>query len=481
MLMSIAAYAQEYQRPTPPSGSSSPPTSADLVSFDGAQDTVVVQIVNMTPFDIELKDTTPEMIPPAMSSSSIGAYESEMTDRDRENKKSFMFAPVGIPGFIPGVPRKAFKDLEEYDPDYVNTDSRSYSMVFSWDDMGGYVTDSWVKWTVRDVEYCTVWDQNTNLCVGDDGNYRGPNWATRDVDVGLWMYRNQPNVAATSNAFPMIVDTLKVVFRTAALVVDPARVAPWVREILGMVELASGDAEFLKENAEPDEGNKMYLASYPVPHPQSLCVYDPTNNACTPTTMSQDDTGDGVYSLWADEWAAPCPDHSKCPQLSAEGNLVVTAHLLRGHSAPRCPEGPTGSDTCDLGSVPILMVTIMRTWDFALSALAGFGNFGEPQSNALSAGGISRMHKFLLQAGAGRIWARLKTSGEPGLDRLHFILHRLSPEHRLVLTDMLRNMGSEKRPTQKECQLVHWIAASLQKQLRSERRNEPCPSCQKGY
>jgi hypothetical protein len=389
-----------------------------------------------------------------------------MIDRVRTNKKSFMFAPVGIPRFIPGVSRKAFKDLMEYDPDYVNTESRSYSMVFSWDDMGGYVTDSWAKWTVKDVEYCTVWDQNTNMCVGDDGNSRGPNWAIRDVDLGLWMYRNKPEVAATSNAFPLIVDTLKVMFRTAAIVIDPARVAPWVREVLGIVELAAGDAEFMMKNAEPDEGNKMYLASYPIPHPQSMCVYDPSNNACTPTTMTQDDTGDGVYSLWADEWAAPCPGRTQCPQLSAEGNLVVTAHLLRGHTAPRCPEGPTGSHTCDLGSIPIFMVTIMRTWDFALPALAGFGAFDKPLQNVLSAGDISSMHRFLLQAGAGKIWALLKNSGEPGLDSLHVILHRLGPEQRLVLTRMLRNMGSGKRPTREERQLVHWLAASLKKQLR---------------
>jgi hypothetical protein len=49
-LLTVGAYAAEYERPTPPKGGQ--PTSADLQIYDGASRSVTVQLLNLTPYDI---------------------------------------------------------------------------------------------------------------------------------------------------------------------------------------------------------------------------------------------------------------------------------------------------------------------------------------------------------------------------------------------------------------------------------------------
>jgi hypothetical protein len=483
LLFGVAAQAQEYQRPKPKAGEG-PPTAADLLSYEGAHNTIAVQIVNMTPYSIQLKDTSPATVPSPSSSSVTSADQSDMINRDRDTNKSFMFAPVGIPRFIPGTPRQLFDDLIEYDPNYQNTVTRPYSMLFSWDDQGGYVTDSWVKWTVKNVEYCTWWNDNTKTCTGDTGTQRGPYWATRDVDLGLWIYRNKPPDPPTSNLFvPMVKSTLKLAFESIKLLVEPENPIAWIKEFLAMKEVGDTYGEmmdFQEENKREDEGNKVYLASYVIPHPQSQCIALPENYFCTPSTISTG--GDAVYSLWADEWAAPCPSGTNCPSVSAEGELVVTAHLLRGLTAPICPaEAPEyGGHTCGLGRVPIMMITVMRVRDFAKPVLTGGFSTGltGTQSGAFSTGltgtqsnwslgpDDNPIRRFLLLAGGKSIQTLLEHRGRPGREVLYSVLRQLTSEQRKMLREMLRTMGSGRRPTQQERKLVRFIATALKKGLK---------------
>lgn len=77
-----------------------PPTSADLFVAEGNQKTLVVKIVNLTPYDIQLKDANAGSIP-SLSASSVSAEDqAEMINRSRNTKKSLMFAPVGVPRLI---------------------------------------------------------------------------------------------------------------------------------------------------------------------------------------------------------------------------------------------------------------------------------------------------------------------------------------------------------------------------------------------
>lgn len=433
------AQGQGYQRPKPKTGYGPAPTNADLVAFDGAARTVVVQILNLTPYEIRFK-----------SSSITSTDESEMQNRDRGTPKAFMFVPVGLPNVIPAAPAEAFNSNN--DPNWENTTSRSYSMVFTWNDHKERVVDNWVQWTVKQVESCTL-----------IGNTCTP--YTQDVDLGLWMYRNEtPDTLKAYFQANVLKDVLTATLRILGIVVDPARVGPWVREFLAMKEIADDYEAFdtLNSLAAGDD-SKMYLASYVIPNPNSMCVL--SNQGCVPSTMGPDETGtDGVYSLWPALYAGPCPAKTNCPIVAAEGELVVSAHLLRGKKAPMCPPDPPGNGTnyvCSLGQLPTFMITVMRHDDFGLGAIAAAA-----QSSPSAAAGTDKLRLFLLQAGAGSIRPLLERRGRLGLLTLRSLIQGLSFEQRQVFREMIRSMSSGRRPTKEERQLVHGLATALRERLK---------------
>jgi hypothetical protein len=325
-LLTVGAYAAEYERPTPPKGGQ--PTSADLQIYDGASRSVTVQLLNLTPYDIAFDYI------PGVSWSITSTDQVMMQNDDRHIRKSFMFVPVGIPSLIPGAPEQGFLGPGDpgYDPDYSDTTTHPYSMVFSWDDQGGFVEDNWVRWTIKEVEY--------KWCDRNDGNCQD---RIRDVPLGLWMYRNEPTFNLSSSFLPVLVDALKLTFKTVSLVFVPESPTAWAKAFLATKELAQDAVKFVKQNTQENDGNKMWVASYIIPDPASQCVAaQQASLTCNPEIMSNDSdktTGDAVYVHWSAEWAGPEEPDGSTSQYAAEQKLVVSVHVLRGQRAPTVRPG----------------------------------------------------------------------------------------------------------------------------------------------
>jgi hypothetical protein len=199
----------------------------------------------------------------------------------------------------------------------------------------------------------------------------------------------------------------------------------------------------------------MWVASYVVPHPNSLCVL--SGLSCDPSTLST--TGDAVYSLWPARYAGPSPDGSHGPYSAAEANIVVEVGLLRGFNATPCG---ANDDICALGREPVVTVTVVRAQDFVVGAMAGLAPLPASVDSKNPTEGV---RLFLLQAGAGRIRELLEKQGRPALLVLRSIVQDLNPAQEQVLYEMVRSMGTGRLPTQQERLVVHLIADELKARL----------------
>jgi hypothetical protein len=423
-----------------------PPTSSDMIIHEGNQKTVVVQIMNLTPFNIQLKNTNVGSIPDPSATSVSAEDQSQMIDRTRATKKSFMFAPVGLPRLIPGLPPQSFN--HDNDPKYYNTQSRPYSMVFSWDDRGGYVEDSWIRWTLKDVQY-------SKLINGAEV----PQTPT-DVEMGLWMYRSQPpQEELKSGYFSIVSSSVFAAFHTFALIVEWENPMAWIEEFVALAELSKGVIEFAEENTKPDDGYQMYLASYVIPNPNSPCM---SNGTCYPAVWSSDPNAkatDAVANFYAGY-------EMGYPAGPAEASLVVSTHLLRGHSAPMCETRDLQSNPCPLGSVPILMITVWRASDWLANHAGSILQAGELLTAGPQSMELGNARQFLLQAGAGKIQGLLQHYGRrPVLLALGSIIRELQPKQQLFLREMLRSAASGRLPTKQEREVVQSLGKALQDRL----------------
>jgi hypothetical protein len=322
-------------------------------------------------------------------------------------------------------------------------------MVFSWDDRGGYVEDSWIKWTIKGVQYSKVIDE---VFVPQP---------PADVEMGLWMYRPKPKIEELkSGYFSIVSSSIFAAFHTFALVVEFENPMAWVEEFVALAELGKGVAEFTEENTQADDGNQMYLASYVIPNTNSPCMSDGT---CYPAVWSSDPSAeatDAVASFYAGYEVG-------YPAGAAEASLVVSTHLLRGQSAPMCATEDLNSQPCVLGSVPILMITVWRAEDWAANNTGAILQSDEFLASSQLPANLDNARKFLLQAGAGGILAHLRYWGRrPVQLALASIIRELQPEQQLVFHEMLRSAGSGRRPTKQERKVVHLIHKALQKRLK---------------
>ncbi len=140
---------------------------------------------------------------------------------------------------------------------------------------------------------------------------------------------------------------------------------------------------------------------------------------------------------------------------------MVSVHVLRGQKAKQC-DPLYYPNICPLGSEPVAMITVMRAGDFVVGSLAG-------ATRNLSSGAevpTDKIRLFLLQAGAGSIRELLLKQGRPGLLALRSLIEGLDPAQRQVLREMVRSMGSGRRPTQQERLLVQFLAKELKARLR---------------
>jgi len=445
LLLGVGAHGQEYQRPKPDVNDPTPPTNADLAVYNGVSDSITVLLLNLTPYDIEFQDW------------SISAHDEDQMTIDSSGPVNsidrFMFVPVGIPRFIPGLPEE---DFHNDDPNYVDKNAHPYPVVFAFNDEPHSPigpppanTDNWVKFTVKGVEYIPCDRDGTNCTES----------VSQDVQVGLWMYRNETPAPQTAEWLQYLATALKTTFTSVCLYVEAENPAAWIHEFLALGELGKSIYEWSDstENTRENDGRKMWIASYVIPNPDSLCVQG--SQGPDPSTLTT--TGDAVYSLWPATYVGPSPDGIHGPYSAAEANLVVEVGLLRGFAAENCGH----SEDCHLGREPVVTVTVVRTQDFALGAIANpalDSSLGEK----IPKGPKGKIRLFLLQAGVGSIRELLKKQGRQGLFALRSVIQGLAPEQKLVLNEMIRTMGSGRLPTQEERRLVHLIAHELKRQLR---------------
>ena len=280
-----------------------PPTKADLLLIGGKSKTVVIQLLNLSPYAI------------TADVAYITALNS--TNKDRTVNKHSMFAPLGWPNIIPGLkgtfvqPDSATKTWV-FKPDDTNTTTHPYNFVAAWDDFGNYVNHSTMGWTINNVYTDTQGDE------------------TRNVPLRFWFTRVAPEGFLKSDGFKLICDCIKEFVSVIGVMAFP--IPPmWVHAVTGAVEL-SGDL-YKTLNTQDTGGDKMYFSAYVAPDTCSNCI--------SPTVLSSSTSStDGVDVQWAtgaDLWAA---------------NIVVTTHLIRGKD-----ESLEGFRD---GRVPIVNVTV---WD----------------------------------------------------------------------------------------------------------------------
>jgi hypothetical protein len=348
-------------------------------------------------------------------------------------------------------------------------------MVFSWDDRQAYVEHSWVKWTIKNVQYCVM---TNNTC---EGTYY------QDVDLGLWLDRIQPTTQTGSGYFSLVSGAAFTAFHTLALLVEWENPMAWIEEAVAAAELAKGITEFKKENgeeAENDNGAKMFLASYTIPTDGSVCGSG--KQACGPSYVVPLEDRDAVDSGWPVQHVSLADGTGAGPAF-----VEVSTQVLRGLPAPACPDDPTHDRTCDLGRVPILTITVMRPGDWQAAKLACLS---DPDStcgmytatNPTAVASASRapvtgakhsvtdplrekIQQFLLQAGAGRLRAALDRFPDrrAGVLALAAIVRGLPPTDWHVLREMVGHALAGERPTHQERDLVHLIGADLEQHLKA--------------
>ena len=452
LLLATGARAQYgYVRPTNDSGG--PPTNADLEIYDGASHSITVELLNLTPYDIQFNNIPFTAGSDTSTWSISAADEAAMQDTNPTVPKSFMFVPVGVPSFIPAAPAQDF--LNYGDPGFVqgyrDTTTHPYPMLFSWDDQGGFVKDNWVTWTIKGVKYLSCDTGNPPNCVYD----------TQNVHLGLWMDRIKPSSTwFTSAFFPELSKTLTATFGGLGIFAHPLNPFDWIAEALALADLGKTSydtAQWAKENTQPNDGSTMWVASYIIPNPTSPCVLNKL--ICTPSTMTVA-TGDAVYSQWTPAFAGPETAQGAAATYAAEADLIVTVHVFRGQKAKQCD--PTlYPNHCPLGSESVVIITVERPEDFKVGALAAGALDTSTSQDATS----NPVGLFLLQAGAGRIRQLLVKHGRTGLTILRSIIEGLNLAQRQVLQQLVRDMGSGRHPTRQERQVVRFIADRLQARL----------------
>ncbi|MBI5582791.1 MAG: hypothetical protein HY892_03110 [Deltaproteobacteria bacterium] len=313
----MALDAAAYTRPT-----GEPPTDADLTLIGGKSQTVVVRLLNLTPYKI------------VQDPSGITAVGS--TDKDRNAHKSFLFVPLGWPSVMSGL-QGTWSQAETngpwaFTPSNTNTATHPYNFVVAWDDQGGYVADSSMGWTIQGV-YATA---------------LGPGSATKDVPLRLWFTRVKPTTTLRSELFGVVSAAIVEVVDLIGVALEPENPIAWVDAFVATKELASSSFEYA--NSEDTGGEKMYVAAYAVPQGTSK---NPDCTGCNPAVITYSTSGettDGVDVQWSTATG------------SYSANVVVTTQVLRGLDV----DGYAFN-----GSVPIMNVVLWTPEEYAYGEAAG--------------------------------------------------------------------------------------------------------------
>jgi hypothetical protein len=401
------------------------PGKADVLTTAGYAKTLIVQVVNLTPYEIGLnRAQLPYLYP--NPTNLVDKYDS--TALDPEKKKKFMFASLGVPQTIPGVPPEVYTD-----PDYINTTTRPYSFVLSWDDHGGNVDQSWISWIIHDVECkdprCPV--------------------ATEDLTLGLFVTREDPNKSLTAKDYwDLGKDVLSRAVKAVSVVVTPENPKAWKNFILSTGEIAMGVDEFNTKQTADDEGQKWYVAAYPFPEPFSYCETTPSDEACYPSARQ---ATDAVVAEWA-------PGMGGWTQIE----IVVTLQMRRGQKPVpeyHCNPYPKG-----LGAATIAAVTIMTLdqWNQAnlMSMVDAIAD--DPFEPTIP----PRRKSAPISSAAQLIHSTLEQSGWEGVQTLFSIIQDLNAQQRQVLRDMVTSWRAGESLTRDQQTFLHWLAVHLRNEMR---------------
>ena len=289
------------------------PNVADLTFGEGRTKTVVIRLLNMTPYNISADPLT-----------QLAGY----TDTNRKAHKSFMFAPLGIPTVMPGLKGTwtfdNVTDLHVFTPSTENVGLHPYNFVVSWDDQGGYVTDSALTWTVHDV-------------------YSSAHGITKDVPLRFWITREKSGNALLGDVFAIITQTIKA---AVSLIADPANPLVWVETFTAAKEIAEMGEEAFEAANESADGDKMYFSAYPLP--------EDCTGGCYPQTITPSDSGETTDAVDA-QWASTTG--------SVSSELVVTTQVLRG----KLDASPNKTHGWFDMKVPIVSVTVFTPEQYVIA------------------------------------------------------------------------------------------------------------------
>jgi len=343
----VDAAGAEWQPPT-----TKPPTQADLTMIGGRSLTLVIRLLNLSPYQLTLVNlVAPE------------AY----TNTDRCTKKSIMYVPVGAPKSVPGLEGTWSQDDYTLDwaftPSTTNTSTHPYNFVVSWDDQGGYVANSNITWLINSVYPV------------------GHGTATQDVKLRFYFSRVNPSDNLVSDVFGYLSDITVELLDVIGVIIDPANPIAWVDAFVATKELAYGTLENINE--VDTKAEKIYFGAYTLPDNDCPGCLGPA--AIDLSTSGE--SNDGV----AAQWESTAGTYAS--------NLVVTTQVIRGYE-PR-NAGYTGfSDSVGDFTLPIVNVVVWDPGEFiwartrAAAALTA-NRTGQQLKEALGTRDLQRYTQFV--------------------------------------------------------------------------------------
>ncbi len=379
------------------------PTVVDVVLSDEEPHSVIVQILNSTPWEIQF-NPSPQAYTIPDTSIAVAHLKNVVNTADRHANKSFMFAPVGVPNKIPGIPPGGGS-------------AHPYSFVLSWDDYGGLVQYSSVFWTIKQVQYCF-----------EDCNQ------IADVPLGLYMSRISPPKKPISDYLKAVIGMVKIIEDTIKIALGDWQAA---FELAADFKDEATEAAFLESQKQTNDGVKMYVSSFPPPDVNADCYDTPKDVKCYPSAKDADGATDAE---WGNGFGGP-----------AAAEIVVLTHVRRGTS-------PT------LGSLPVVMITVMRWQDYwnmqingSTGALQGSRGALEPPEMA---GWVSKLRPEV-RAIFDQFRRLLNKHGVAGSDALKVALGGLNFEQRKALSLTMRDIwsGNDIKPAQQ--QFLHSLVVDL--------------------
>lgn len=406
-------------------------TPADLVMQDGHGKTVIVKILNLTPYTME----------------AVSASLADQTDRNRATAKSFTFAPVGVPSPIP--PGTDATGL------HGDTTAHPRSMVVAWNDGPGTVARSHFMWTMKGVDW--------HDC-GSPGCVLACCPKKSDAVMGLWLTRDEPEDFG-ADMFAFMMSVVDEAISLIGLVLDPLNPLSWYGAFQGALDMAD-DLQFLADQAKELGTVPLYVSAYTIPERNRECYQ--RNNAltwaattglppppegylaCTPgTTVGE--SGDGYAAQWGDTQSGPAPSE-----------IVALTTVMRGRLAE---QGLAGQDNNKLGYAPVVMVTVMTATQYDAAHVLQLARARPPMAGAQPGTNDLEKEKIVREARRFR-----EKYGDEGRRALAWVIASYGPEQRQLLRDTVLTLLERNAISKEQEKFVHDLLKQAQQLVLQSRK-----------